>query len=91
MNAPGRIPRMILFFCLCCGTAALMAPDGVNAAVDNTLYAELLGKYVKNGVVNYQGFKEEEDKLDRYLQILEETDTREPFSQRAVRLLHQCL
>ena len=67
--------RIILFFCLSCGTAALMAPDWVNAAVDNTLYAELLAKYVKNGVVNYQGFKEEEDKLDRYLQILEGTNT----------------
>ena len=75
MNVPGRIASIILFFCLSCGTAALMAPDWVNAAVDNALYAELLAKYVKNGVVNYQGFKEEEDKLDRYLQILEGTNT----------------
>ncbi len=38
------------------------------------LYAELLDKYVKNGVVDYQGFKNEEAKLDRYLKILEDTD-----------------
>lgn len=45
-------------------------------AVDNGIYAELLQKYVKNGVVNYAGFKSEEDKLDRYLSILESTDTK---------------
>ena len=50
----------------------MTAPDRVNAAVDNTLYAELLAKYVKDGVVDYRGFKDEEDKLDRYLRILEE-------------------
>ncbi len=75
MNAPRRILRIILFFCLSCGTAALAAPDWVNATVDNTLYAELLAKYVKNGVVNYHGFKENENKLNQYLRILEETDT----------------
>jgi Protein of unknown function, DUF547 len=42
--------------------------------VDQSIYAELLQKYVKNGVVNYAGFKSEEDKLDRYLNILESTD-----------------
>ena len=49
-------------------------PNAHGAPVDNTLYAELLGSYVKKGVVDYQGFKKEEGKLDRYLRILEKTD-----------------
>ena len=44
--------------------------------VDNTIYAELLGKYVKDGVVNYQGFKNEESVLDMYLKALEEVDSK---------------
>ena len=49
-------------------------PNAHGAPVVNTLYAELLGSYVKKGVVDYQGFKKEEGKLDRYLRILEKTD-----------------
>jgi len=45
-------------------------------AVDNSIYAELLGKYVKDGVVNYQGFKNEESVLDKYLKVLEEVDSK---------------
>ena len=52
------------------------APDRTSASVDNRPYAELLAKYVNNGVVDYQGFKSEEAKLDRYLKILEDTDTK---------------
>jgi hypothetical protein len=44
--------------------------------VDNILYGELLNRNVKNGLVNYRGLKNEEDKLDRYLRILEKTETR---------------
>ena len=45
--------------------------------VDHGLYAELLAKHVKEGVVDYQGFKNEEAKLDQYLKVLENTDTKE--------------
>jgi len=45
-------------------------------AVDNSIYAELLGKYVKDGVVAYEGLKNDEAKLDQYLKILEETDNK---------------
>lgn len=45
-------------------------------AVDNSIYAELLGKYVKDGVVAYEGLKNDEAKLNRYLKIIEETDTK---------------
>ena len=44
--------------------------------VGQSLYAELLSKYVKNGIVNYQGFKNDEENLDQYLKVLEKTDTK---------------
>lgn len=43
--------------------------------VDNSIYAALLNKYVKEGVVDYQGFKNEESRLDQYLKALEKTDS----------------
>jgi hypothetical protein len=51
-------------------------PLGVHgeSVVDHSLYGDLLAAYVKDGVVDYQGFKQEEAKLDRYLEILENTD-----------------
>ena len=54
---------------------SLFAYVSAGDVVDHSIYAELLGNYVKNGLVNYQGFKNEEEKLDRYLRILEETNT----------------
>ena len=44
--------------------------------VDQSLYTALLSKYVKNGIVNYQGFKNDEENLDQYLKVLEKTDTK---------------
>ncbi|MBF0469142.1 MAG: DUF547 domain-containing protein [Desulfamplus sp.] len=44
-------------------------------SVDNSIYADLLKKYVKNGIVDYQGFKNEEYRLDEYLKILENTQS----------------
>lgn len=44
--------------------------------VDHSLYAGLLKKYVKNGVVDYAGFKKEETQLNQYLSTLEKTDTK---------------
>ncbi len=43
--------------------------------MDHHLYAELLKTHVKNGVVDYQGFKKDEARLDRYLEMLAKTDT----------------
>jgi hypothetical protein len=45
--------------------------------VDNSIYDKLLNKYVKNGVVDYQGFKNDEGKLDEYLRVLENTKVSE--------------
>ena len=41
------------------------------ASVDNSIYAELLHKYVDKGRVDYAGFKKEEARLDNYLKLLE--------------------
>jgi hypothetical protein len=43
---------------------------------DHGLYGDLLQKYVANGEVDYQGFKNEEAKLDQYLNILEKSETK---------------
>ena len=44
--------------------------------VDHGLYAELLRDHAKKGVVDYQGFKTDEAKLDRYLAVLASVDTK---------------
>lgn len=43
--------------------------------VDHSLYATLLKKYVKQGQVDYRGFKTDEAQLDQYLNVLEKTDS----------------
>ena len=67
---------LIIFF----GTVSIFAGVGMitkglaGSAVDNGLYAELLGKYVQAGAVNYKGLKGEEATLDAYLAVLETID-----------------
>ena len=56
------------------GTVALQSIASTETVVDNRLYGELLKKYVRDGNVDYAGFKSEEKKLDRYLKILENVD-----------------
>ncbi len=53
-----------------------LQPGSVAAdpAVDHSIFGELLATHVKQGVVNYAGFKTEEEKLDRYLNVLANTD-----------------
>jgi hypothetical protein len=46
-------------------------PPAAGGAVDHGIYAELLLKYIKNGGVNYAGFKADEARLDQYLEVLE--------------------
>jgi hypothetical protein len=66
----------ILFFFLLWGVGGLVTYSWSSEIVDHSIYADLLGKYVQNGVVDYQGFKNEETKLDQYLKVLEETNTK---------------
>jgi Protein of unknown function, DUF547 len=49
--------------------------------VDHSLYGQLLKKYVREGVVDYRGFKNEETVLDQYLKLLENTETKKLSSQ----------
>ena len=56
------------------GAAGLQAIASSGTTVDNGLYGELLKKHVRDGRVDYAGFKTEEVKLDRYLKILENVD-----------------
>lgn len=51
---------------------ALFCPSAL--AIDNSLYADLLDSYVKNGSVDYLGFKNDEAQLDRYLALIDKTD-----------------
>jgi hypothetical protein len=50
------------------------APPPAAAEVDDGIYADLLTRHVKQGVVNYAGFKADEALLDRYLDVLEKVD-----------------
>ncbi len=42
--------------------------------IDHSLWGELLTQYVTDGMVDYKGFKKDESKLDKYLNLLENTD-----------------
>ncbi|MGD2023314.1 MAG: DUF547 domain-containing protein [Desulfobacterales bacterium] len=44
------------------------------STVNHDIWAELLAKYIKPGGVDYTGFKTEENRLDQYLEVLENTD-----------------
>ena len=73
-----RIIRSILIFILAsCILSTLTPPGWSKATVDHSLYGALLSKYVNSGVVDYQGFKNEEAKLDEYLTVLENTNVSE--------------
>ncbi len=65
---------LFLAFSFFTGAIGLKRDALSGEGVDNSIYAEPLKKYVKNGVVDYQGFKNEEAKLDQYLKVLENTD-----------------
>jgi len=57
-----------------CIVVIVAAPGWSTARVDNSIFAELLRKYVHNGQVNYDGLKKEESRLDQYLKVLENVD-----------------
>jgi hypothetical protein len=48
----------------------LTARLGAEVQIDNRIYAELLGRYVNDGRVDYKGFKSDEARLDEYLKVL---------------------
>jgi len=70
MKRERRRMKCVLISCFL--LLGLVSPSWSGKTVDHSLYGELLGKYVKDGVVDYQGFKKEEGKLDQYLNLLDQ-------------------
>jgi len=52
----------------------LISPLSAGADVDNSIYADLLDRFVRDGRVNYRGFQSEEKRLDEYLDVLGQID-----------------
>ena len=71
------IKSILIFISTFCILSNLTPSGWSKAAVDHSLYGELLRRYVKNGVVDYRNFKSEEGKLDEYLRVLETTNVSE--------------
>jgi hypothetical protein len=65
---------LLLLLFLGTGLVNVAVSAAADESVDNSLYAELLSDYVNQGVVDYQGFKREEKKLDAYLDVLAAVD-----------------
>lgn len=48
----------------------VLLPTFASAGVDNSLYAKVLDRYVKDGLVNYAALKEHRTDLDTYLDMM---------------------
>jgi len=66
---------IIFLFFIFYGSTAFTSNSRSDIAVDHSIYATLLKKYVHQGNVDYRGFKMEELKLDQYLKVLENVDS----------------
>ena len=66
-----RTTAMLVAATIMAAAIAGLLPAPAAAAVDHSIYADLLQKYVRNGQVNYDGLKQEEGRLDQYLALLE--------------------
>jgi uncharacterized protein DUF547 len=75
MNPMQRHITNIIMVFIIFASFTVMPAAAKTGAVDHSLFGELLGKYVHDGVVNYKGFQTEEKKLDHYLSALTHTDT----------------
>ncbi len=69
---PKNIVTILLIGLSVCG---LLFVSSARADVDNTIYVDLLQRYVKDGLVDYGGFKSDEVRLDQYLKILAQVDS----------------
>ena len=58
----------LLFFVFIVTTTAVLAGD------ENQLWSELLDRHVRQGIVDYQGFKRDEAEFDGYLEFLKRID-----------------
>jgi len=69
-----KIINVLVFLLLVVFLAVEAIASNPGSHVDHSIYAELLHKYVKEGLVNYKGLKTDEAKLDEYLKVLEHTN-----------------
>lgn len=68
---------VIIFLCFIFqGPMGFISNSRSDTAVDHSIYADLLDKYVHQGNVDYHGFKMEESELDQYLKVLENVDSK---------------
>ncbi|MDJ0622949.1 MAG: DUF547 domain-containing protein [Desulfocapsaceae bacterium] len=67
-----NLRRLIPIFCLALMLGMANEPQAKEEL--HTIWAELLDKHVNGGVVDYHGFKKDEDQLDAYLDVLDATD-----------------
>ena len=74
LNIPPRPAVALLWLGFLVAAVILSASPVAGAVVDHGLYAQLLNSYVHEGQVSYDGFKQDESKLDRYLAMLETID-----------------
>ena len=70
----GRVIAMVLVMAIAIELVLFPSTAAAMDQVDNSIYARLLGQHVKKNRVDYDGFKQEEALLDRYLSILSATD-----------------
>ncbi len=75
MKIEKNLLALLLSLYIITGVTGLQTFASNGRAVDNSVYSGLLAKYVKDGKVNYAGFKADEDKLDRYLKVLENVNS----------------
>jgi hypothetical protein len=75
MPALKRTGTLVTYFLLAALLILSTSPAAVAASeLDHGIYAELLSKHVRNGRVDYAGFKADEARLDQYLKLLEGID-----------------
>jgi hypothetical protein len=75
MNVRQYIVIIFLFF-IFQGPMGFISNSRSDTAVDHSIFADLLDKYVHQGNVDYHGFKMEESELDQYLKVLENVDSK---------------
>ena len=64
---------VIMSISLAAGTLGTALPISASE-VNHEIWADLLGKYISPQGVDYTGMKNEEDRLDQYLKVLEDTN-----------------
>ena len=66
---------LLMLVGICLTSVAIFPVSALSeTTLDNTIYAQLLDRHVRDGVVDYQGFKADEKQLDAYLDQMAAVD-----------------